>query len=376
VSYIDPASSEWPAVNLIDGLIAKPTTETKSALEDQTTVVLAWLLDRWPALAHRLTTKCFVNDAEALDALAAASRVGARTWLSLPKLPCSPGGGVMRPDLSIAGDARSFELIIENKVDAAPHHYECLNGCHDPPLIPQQDAYALSWGLCPAEHEARVRRVSVLSRDPVERGEVSALRSVDISWLDVRDLIRELLDEASSDGDVGAVASDFLDVLDERVLAQAKPSVAGAKSIDPIEHPVLIWGAEFLAELLPSLATKLDGRHSGPLLNGKSFYAGGYVRFDALGGQELSIWFCVTEAGRPYSVPGFEDGLWIVRDGPWPAAARESLKASGFAKQVDQAGYGNERIFRPAAELQAAAAVVPMLVAELTPSLQQAASCG
>jgi hypothetical protein len=282
----------------------------------------------------------------------------------------------MRPDLALAGNARSFELIIENKVAAAPHDYECLNGCHDPPLIPQQEAYALAWELCPAEGDARVRRVSVLSRDPIERGEASALRGADISWLDVRNLIRELVDEASSDGDVGAVASDFLDVLDERVLAQTKPSVAGAKSIDSIEHPVLIWGAELLAELLPSLATQLDGRHSGPLLNGRSFYAGGYVRFDALSGQELSLWFCVTEAGRPYSVPGFQDGLWIVRDGSWPAASRETLKTSGFAKQVDQAGYGNERIFQFAVELPAAAAVVPMLVDELTPSLRRAANCG
>ena len=192
----------------------------------------------------------------------------------------------------------------------------------------------------------------------------------------MRNLLGDLLDEGSSDGAVGAVASDFLDVLDERVLAQTKPSVAGATSVNPVEHPILIWGSELLAELLPSLAARLDGRHSGPLLNGKSFYAGGYVRFDALSGQELSIWFCVTEAGRPYSVPGFEDGLWVVRDGPWPAASRESLKASGFAKQVDQAGYGNERIFRSATELQAAAAAVPMLVDELTPRLRQAASCG
>jgi hypothetical protein len=282
----------------------------------------------------------------------------------------------MRPDLALAGDARSFELIIKNKVAASPHHYECLNGCHDPPLIPQHEAYALAWELCPAECEARVRRVSVLSRDPVERGGAAPLRGADIAWLEVRNLLRDLLDERSSDGAVGAVASDFLDVLDERVLAQTKPSFVGEKSVNPVEHPILIWGSELLAELLPSLAVQLDGRHSGPLLNGKSFYAGGYVRFDALSGQELSIWLCVTEAGRPYSVPGFEDGLWVVRDGPWPAASRESLKASGFAKQVDQAGYGNERVFRPAGELQATAAVVPMLVAELTLSLRRAASSG
>jgi hypothetical protein len=216
----------------------------------------------------------------------------------------------------------------------------------------------------------------VLSRDPVERGNAAALRGADITWVDVRNLLGDLLDEQSSNGAAGAVASDFLDVLDERVLAQTKPSVAGANSVNPVEHPILMWGSEFLAELLPSIAARLEGRYSGPLLNGKSFYAGGYVRFDALSGQELSIWFCMTESGRPYSVPGLDDGLWIVRDGPWPAGARESLKASGFAKQVDQAGYGNERIFRSAAELQAAAAVVPMMVDELTPILRHAASCG
>ncbi len=88
MSYIDPTSSAWPGVNLIDGLIAKPTTETKSALEDQTTIVLAWLIDRCPALARGLAAKCFENDDEALQALEGASRAGARAWLSLPKLLC------------------------------------------------------------------------------------------------------------------------------------------------------------------------------------------------------------------------------------------------------------------------------------------------
>jgi hypothetical protein len=84
----------------------------------------------------------------------------------------------------------------------------------------------------------------------------------------------------------------------------------------------------------------------------------------------------VTEAGRPYSVAGFGDGLWIVRYGTWPLSAVESLKASGFEKHVDEAGYGSERMFRPATELQAAPSVVHMLVDEVGPILQWAASCG
>jgi hypothetical protein len=372
MSYLDPHDPEWPAVNLIDGLIAKPTTPTKTQLEDQTTVVLAWLLDQWPAFARTFVARCMGDAADVLDS---ASVIRARTWISLPKLACSPGGGVMRPDLALAGDGRSFELIIENKVGATPHHYECLSGCH-PPQIPQQEAYALAWEECPPTQEARVRRVSVLSRDPVPKVEPAALRGRDLLWTDVRAMLAKAVEDPNLDRGLMTVATDFGAVLDEKVIPQPKPVTIGKGAVDPARHPVLIWGAEVLGALLPVLAEAVEGRDSGPLLNGNSFYAGGYLRFPAKEAPELSLWFWVTESGRPYSVEGYPAGLWVGRDGSWPTSSLAVLTSAGFLPLKDNAGYSSQRWFRKAEELQAhgtAADAAVLLAGELQPLLARLA---
>jgi hypothetical protein len=378
MTYVDPAAPEWPTVSLVDGLVAKPTTETKSQLEDQTTVVLTWLLDRSAAFARAFVTRAFGDDREALEALGSATLIRARTWRALPKLSCSPGAGVMRPDLAIAGDNRTFELIVENKVGASLHPYECTNGCH-PPFISQQEAYALAWAGCPEADEAIVRRVSVLTRDPFDRGvDVAPLRGRDLLWKDVRELLSADVENGVDDG-VRAVALEFRDVLDERVLAQPEHALVGASSVDQERHPLLYWGADLLEQLLPQLAAGLHGYQSGPRLNGQSLYAGGYVRFPAASGAQLSVWLCVTEDGRPYSVPGFGDGLWVIRDGSWPPSARDLLVGSGFVKRTDLAGYSSERLFRSTSDLdagEAPASASATLADELVVLLQRAAASG
>lgn len=379
VTYVDPADADWPTVHLVDGLIAKPTTQTKTQIEDQTTVVLAWLLDNAPSFARAFATRCLAEPPADLRALASAATLRARTWLTLPKLPCSPGGGQMRPGLSLVGDGRSFEVIVENKVGAAPHHYECANGCH-PPLIPQQEAYALSWERCPPEEEALVRRVCVLSRDPIQRDDLARLRGSDLLWSDVRAMLGEQLENGSIDGCLRVIAADFCAVLDERVIPQPKPTGTvkgiGKRPIDPARHPVLAWGAELLSELLPVVAERTDGKFSGPILNGNSFYAGGYARVPGSSAPELSLWVWVTEAGRPYSVEGFPDGLWIGRDGLWPSGPLEVLVDAGFQRMTDLAGFSSHRRFFGVDELQdidSASSVVAVLADELVPTIQRAA---
>src|ERR1700733_16134786 len=97
--YVDPTSKEWPRPNLIDGLMKKPTTEKKAPLEDQCTVALAWLLDRWPAFATGFARLCSEGDPDGGAAAAVATRIGARVWVTLPKLDGSVEGQ-MYPDLS------------------------------------------------------------------------------------------------------------------------------------------------------------------------------------------------------------------------------------------------------------------------------------
>src|SRR5947208_572316 len=109
--YTDPLQPRQRP-NLIAGLISTPSTPATQPLENQMTETLAWLIDRSPAFARAFIQLFVMNDVQATAAAAGCSAFGASTQVRLPKLP---GAGHPRPDLSVCGDGRRFQGLIEVK---------------------------------------------------------------------------------------------------------------------------------------------------------------------------------------------------------------------------------------------------------------------
>lgn len=76
--YRDPQLPR-PRPSLVSDLLGLKATTAHHALEDQSTTVLAWLIDRSPAIA-RAVIELFLGDVCDLD-----YAIGAETQVSLPK---------------------------------------------------------------------------------------------------------------------------------------------------------------------------------------------------------------------------------------------------------------------------------------------------
>ena len=200
------------------------TTRHKSSLENQASEALCWLIDRSPLLA-RATVELFLTEDEAREVMGeAGSVVGASTRISLRALP---GGSAHYyfPDVWVAGAKRSFQLMIEVKVDAELHTMEIdratlRSECPSMPLpdgdsprvtIVQNDAYRLAWSRVEAATDAKRRFVGVLSLEAgghSSTGEVVGVgRARNVTWRDLHARFTELVE--SVDVDVRLVLQDF-----------------------------------------------------------------------------------------------------------------------------------------------------------------------
>jgi hypothetical protein len=144
--YHDP-SLRYQRPSLVRDLLGVPATASLHQLENQTTTVLAWLVDRSPVLARRVLNLFLGGHAPD------TKLVGARTQLTLSK----PGGGALYPDLSICGSDYDVQLLVEVKVDSEFHRYPEFDNRIQP------EVYRLL-SKSPSPGDARVRAVGTLTR--------------------------------------------------------------------------------------------------------------------------------------------------------------------------------------------------------------------
>lgn len=100
-----PAMSLYhdPSLPYAHPSLGVPATASQHQLENQTTTVLAWLVDHSRVLA-RSVLGLFLG-----DYVPAEGSIGARTQLTLPK----PGGGAVYPDLSVCMGHHALQLLVE-----------------------------------------------------------------------------------------------------------------------------------------------------------------------------------------------------------------------------------------------------------------------
>lgn len=332
--YRDPGSGGWPAPNLIAGLIAAPTTETLSPLERQATIVLAWLAHHSRTFAVAFLERFLAGDDEVLASkLANEAVIGARAWGTLRGLEGVTG--YIYPDLTIAGSERSFELIVEVKIDAQLHWWPLPDGTR----LYQPDAYIRSWAEnYDPEFEATIRRVGTLTRNgPGIELAPHPFRAADVRWQDVRDVLAALLEEGRLEPEVLAVALDAAAAIDQRILLVKQPP--------PIDDPVMSWGYSFLTALAPAVAAQLvDGSlKKGPAVYGD--YTGVLVYFETpFGAQRL--WLYISPSEGKYNAPDCGSTVWIAEapDTRWPPALQHLVQSAGTSEVKDRAGFTSYRL--------------------------------
>jgi len=246
-------------------------------------------------------------------------------------------------DLSIDVAERALQLLIEVKVDASFHTHALDSGTYLQP-----DTYVLAW-----EHavgldrtgEAEIRRVGTLSRTPAaaprpdaKLEDADTRRAEDISWHAVRDLIEDGVSTRAF-GELRGIASEFSDVLEERVLSSGSGTA--------ISDPTLAWGWSLLADVLPAVVGRTPGASLGPNVAPQLDYVGRYMRLDFDLEAPVQLWIYVSTALGRYNGGRAEASLWLSErpDARFPPDVRGQFATAGFSEVVDLAGSALRRSF-------------------------------
>jgi hypothetical protein len=357
--YFEPDS---PLVdrNLIRGLMSTPATMKQSPEENQVSEVLAWLVNRSPTFAGAFVALFFDEGSDGVDAAASATRYAATTRTKLP--PVS-GFGALYPDLSIVGDSRSFQLLVEVKVEADFHINSGPTGD-----LQHVEAYATAWGMVKGGGEASVRGVGTLSRTPPTTRPLASLRVRDVAWDEVQTLLGRLAAAGELDLDVRVVAADFAEVVSQRVMPppqQAPGRVAaglheiGPDVVDRVVSAVAAVGAT------PRNTTRVEFD-----------YVGRYVSLHSPDGVEFELWVVVTPQGARYNLPGWPCCISARigatgADGGLGPLAPERLEAAGFEYAKDIAKYAGYRTMMPIDLDDTAAATATTFADDLVRALRE-----
>jgi hypothetical protein len=321
--YEDPTAPEYQRPNLIERLMRYPSRQALTPHENQITETLAWLLSESPTLAREFARLAFEDDPEALASLDEANSFGARTQLAL----ALPEGGTVFPDLSLAGNDGSFELLVEVKIDAAPHAF----GTEENFLL-QPDMYVRAWEQRPEETQARVRRVVTLTRSFDFPKSESALRGPDLVWTQVADVLEFQLAADAVEPTVALVARDFLEVVRAHIL--------GVVDLPPSEHveALLAHGRE-LVILIGEYLREYAGASGATKAVRRRDYQGTFLWMTTPDEVPVQFWLTVTPAGSRYNIRGFGDcvSFRIMEAADVLGDAR--LLAGGFRYRQDIAGY-------------------------------------
>jgi len=325
--YVDPTGPRRRP-SLVGGLMDFPTKARLSPVENQLTATLAWLLDRSERFARAFLALYAVGDPELGGAIEKAETVGARGWVTLPQLP---GYGVMYPDLSIVGNARTFELLVEVKVDAAFHEF-VIDGAS----VLQPDAYLHAWlDRTAPKSEAKVRRIGTLTRaGDATLEHQREERAPDVSWGSVRAALAGLLADGGLDDGVALVAEDFLAVIDARALQHEVVA----------DQAFLGEGGALVAAVVELVCRERPQVTKGPTVAPQRDYAVGHLRVKHAG-SVLAPWLFVTVAGGRYNAPGAPDSIWLAEraDLPFPPWLRNELAQLGVPFVRDNAGFSSYR---------------------------------
>lgn len=283
--YVDPAGPNYRPPNLIEELTRFHTTKAVVPGENQLTATLAWLLDRSQVFAREFAG--LYLESEVLDGV---TRFGTQTQV---KLPSHAGTSLLRPDLSLAGNSGSFELLIEVKVGATPIEYPV--GEH---ILLQPDMYAGLWRLRPSRTQAKVRRVGTLTNGFEFPSPADSWRTADVHWQQAQAVLRGLLDSGSIEPGVKFVARDFCEVVSHVVLREPAVSAEHRVALQRSAVPLLAQVRDSLVSavnVLPGRPTKhVDG-------------VGVFLRRP----DEFELWIIVTPRGGHYNAFGNPDCVGI-----------------------------------------------------------------
>jgi hypothetical protein len=302
------------------------------------------------------------DDVEALVAVERADVIGATDRVSLPVPAGSPG---MFPDLSLAGSGRTFQVLVEIKVDAELHTIVV-----DGEPLQQPDAYLEAWRrFSDPGAEADVRRVGTLTRAGVKRPRPDSWRVRDLLWSELSETFDGLRRDDAVEDHVRVVLGEFLQLIQERVLVTQVEMADELRSL--------------ARALVPKVSAELVARLGGGRvrsLNERGDYVGQYVTLTEPGvGEPITLWVYVSAAGGRYNAPGAPDRLWVSEYAPdekLPGAVRDALAKSGSMELLrDRVGFvryamcwGLEQLDAPPPER--VATDVGRVLAEVTSRLQ------
>lgn len=320
--YRDP-SLPRTRPSLVRDLLGLTATTAHHALEDQATTVLAWLIDRSPPVA-RSVVEVFLGRAGDID-----GTIGAETQASLAK----PGGGALRPDLSICVSDRALQLLVEVKVASELSIYPEFDG------LQQDDVYRRLWGA-PSPPEAQVRAVGTLTREPRSPHRVvdaDRLVARDVSWRELRDTLHGLLAAGEVASDVALIAESFVHAIDERI-APRPPTEAELASFLADYETLLEETSSCVARLLsvtrPLIPTTARDLHD---------FAGRRIVLADEPDSKLYVRLYLAAAGSRLAIPGTADALVVgpERDtnGNLNRDEEPMVEAAGFTRLKDFGGY-------------------------------------
>lgn len=259
--YQDPTVPGRIRPNLMAELLGQPAWDQHHQLENQASIVLAWLIDRSPEVARRLID-LWLEDPE----LPTGAVIGVRDQVILPSK--------LRPDISIEVSQHSLQLLIEVKVSAelAEHNEKR-----------QDEAYRREWQQMPAAGEAERRAVGTLTRDPEaydlpDNVNLRDFRARDVSWAELKMALQDVADTADLDPTLAAVLQSFGEAIELHI---------DVATVDERSLPAFLERARPLVEQIASEAGQILG--SAPSIAHGAHYAGAKLAYRALDDQPVVV---------------------------------------------------------------------------------------
>jgi hypothetical protein len=343
-SGVHDPQTEGVRPSLIGDLLSVPATVKNHQLENQATTVLAWLIDRSPAIAG-VVLQLFLGD----HAPAHGAAVGARTQLSLPK----PDGGALYPDLSACVADRAVQLLVEVKVDSAHAVYAQYGG----ELQPQ--VYRDLWGAR-QPGDAEVRAVGTLTRAGGAREpDPERLVARDVAWRQLRDGLGGVLAAEEVEPGCRLIAESFVLAIDERI--------APAPSTGDEQHHFFAQHEPLLDLVRDEIARLVHGTGAPKRIRGDAYFG---WRIPLPGAVEAPLYLRLYLSPRStrLNLPGYPDALIAAperdADGTLQPGESAAVQAAGFPRTKDLDRYWLHRHPWPLVGLDARAAaseIVTML---------------
>ncbi len=252
--------------DLIVELFAQPAWDRHHQLENQASIVLAWLIDRSPKVAHRLL-RLWLGDFDVPDDLV----IGARNQVILPSK--------LRPDISIDVEGRVLQLLIEVKV---------AGDLEDGDGHPQDEEYRRELlGL--EVGEAATRAVGTLTRDASglpDMVDLNRLRARDVEWGELRHALMTVAEEGAVGETIEAVIRSFCDAI-ALSIEVAKVDEEGLAEFFEMAQPAV-------EEIAGSLGQRV---RVAPSLSNGAHYAGAKLTYEGFDDQPVVIRVFAGTAG-------------------------------------------------------------------------------